>query len=381
MRHLDANLVFSPRHQPNFQQSLVFRLSQCLVVQFRPLSLGTPITRSTDHVDTMGAIVFQQPIGQVSVSLRRPTFDDRPIRLANRATSELFVQSAGRLGGLRQNDDARDLGVQATDNTQIHVTRFLVFVFQIMSRKLAQADLMRERSLAHDTSRFVNDQQVVILVNNVQRFFHGNAVRFRPSRTMPRSLILASQSPRRKQLLRDAGYEVSVCPPDDSVEASLAPTGSPEEDVLQAARAKARAIAPKFESGIVLAADTIAVCDGRRLGKPRDRHHAEEILRWLSGREHDVITGVVMIRRPDDMTIEHLERTRLRMDALSEQQLQEYLDSGLWEGKAGAFGYQDRIGWLRVIDGSESNVVGLPMETIARMLEQLDDDVARESTN
>ncbi len=188
---------------------------------------------------------------------------------------------------------------------------------------------------------------------------------------MTELLILASQSPRRKKLLRDAGYDVSVCPPDESVEASLPPAGTPDEAVLQAARAKALAVAPRFDSGIVLAADTIAVCDGRRLGKPRDRDHAEDILRWLSGREHDVITGVVMIRQPDGATIERLERTRLRMDSLTDQQIGEYLDSGLWQGKAGAFGYQDRIGWLHVIEGSESNVVGLPLEAVAEMIAEL----------
>jgi septum formation protein len=132
---------------------------------------------------------------------------------------------------------------------------------------------------------------------------------------------------------------------------------------------------------LVLAADTVAECDGLILGKPRDEADARTMLRQLSGREHRVLTGVCLW--PLDLPFRLVKGwsegpplvrvavTRLRMDRLSDQQLDEYLSSGQWESKAGAFGYQDRLGWVHVAEGSESNVVGLPMELLAEMLESL----------
>jgi septum formation protein len=92
------------------------------------------------------------------------------------------------------------------------------------------------------------------------------------------------------------------------------------------------------------------------------------MLTLLSGREHHVYSGLCLWVFPAGETHVRIDRTTLQMDALSDQQLDEYLASGLWEGKAGAFGYQDRVGWLRVIEGSESNVVGLPLELLRAML-------------
>jgi septum formation protein len=122
---------------------------------------------------------------------------------------------------------------------------------------------------------------------------------------------------------------------------------------------------------MVLAADTVAECDGFVLGKPQDEEHARAMLRQLSGREHRVLTGVCLWRLGDSQPLVRVAATTLRMDPLSDAQLDEYLASGQWEGKAGAFGYQDRLGWVHIVEGSESNVVGLPMETLAEMLDQL----------
>jgi septum formation protein len=132
---------------------------------------------------------------------------------------------------------------------------------------------------------------------------------------------------------------------------------------------------------VVIGADTVAECDGLILGKPSDEVHAREMLLQLSGREHRVLTGVCLwpldLRlgsqegRQADLPLVRVAVTRLRMDSLTESQLDEYLSSGQWEGKAGAFGYQDRLGWVHVIEGSESNVVGLPMELLAQMLAAL----------
>jgi septum formation protein len=127
-------------------------------------------------------------------------------------------------------------------------------------------------------------------------------------------------------------------------------------------------------AAIVLAADTVAECDGFVLGKPHDEHHAREMLEQLSGREHRVLTGLCLWRLGDQEPLVGVEATTLRMDRLSNVQLDEYLASGQWEGKAGAFGFQDRLGWVHIVEGSESNVVGLPMELLAKMLAALHPD-------
>lgn len=184
---------------------------------------------------------------------------------------------------------------------------------------------------------------------------------------MPSRLILASQSPRRRELLRRAGYCFDVIPPVD-VDESARPGESPEELVARLARRKAADVARRVDRGVVLGCDTVVECEGRMLGKPRDREHARDILLALSGREHCVLSGVCLWPVPGDHPDVRVARTLLRMDRLTPEQLAEYLAGGQWAGKAGAFGYQDRLGWVHVVEGSPSNVVGLPMELLAEML-------------
>ena len=90
----------------------------------------------------------------------------------------------------------------------------------------------------------------------------------------------------------------------------------------------------------------------------------------IRGREHRVYSGIYLWRRPGDETSVRVAVTRLVMEPISDEQLEEHLDSGQWEGKAGAFGLQDRLGWVRIVQGSESNVVGLPLELLAEMLDE-----------
>jgi septum formation protein len=187
----------------------------------------------------------------------------------------------------------------------------------------------------------------------------------------PPKLILASRSPRRCELLAQAGYDFDVLPPGNSAECGICSQETPPEYVARLAHQKAAAVAPRVEHGVVLGCDTVAECCGQVLGKPQDRRHAQEMLRLLSGREHRVYSGLCLWRRPNDSVRVAVDVTTLRMSPLSPSQLAEYLESGLWEGKAGAFGYQDRLGWLTIVAGSESNVVGLPMELLKRMLDEM----------
>lgn len=185
-------------------------------------------------------------------------------------------------------------------------------------------------------------------------------------------LILASQSPRRRQLLEAAGYEFRVVQPHESAECGVCSRETPPELVARLAWQKAADVARRASPpAVVLACDTVAECQGVVLGKPANRRHAEEMLRLLRGREHRVYSGVCLWRLPDDRTLVRVAVTRLVMDALNDRQLDEYLDTLAWEGKAGAFGYQDGLDWVHVVEGSESNVVGLPMELLQEMLDWL----------
>jgi len=195
----------------------------------------------------------------------------------------------------------------------------------------------------------------------------------RPQSPVPQ-LILASQSPRRRQLLREAGYLFEAIAPADDVECGVCSENGPAGLVAELAVRKAAAIMARVASdsqrrgAIILAADTVAECDGFILGKPRDEDDARAMLRRLSGREHRVYSGVCVWKVGAAAPATRAAVTRLRMDPLSEGELEAYIESGQWEGKAGAFGYQDRLGWVHIIEGSESNVVGLPMELLGEML-------------
>lgn len=182
-------------------------------------------------------------------------------------------------------------------------------------------------------------------------------------------LILASGSPRRKELLQQAGYQFTIDVPDDSAESIQHIELSPVELVAALAFQKASNVAGRTDDGLVLAADTVAECNGVVLGKPTGRQHARDMLRQMRGTVHYVHTGVCLWKRPNNRKSVKTDSTTLEMADLTDQQIEDYLDSGLWQGKAGAFGYQDDIDWVSIRDGNASNVVGLPMDLLAQMLE------------
>jgi len=184
-------------------------------------------------------------------------------------------------------------------------------------------------------------------------------------------LILASQSPRRRQLLSEAGFSFEVIAPDDSVEKGICSNCGPEQLVIDAAVAKATAIAQEIDHGIILGADTVASCKAEILGKPVDVDHARAMLKLMSGTVHHVLTGVCLWHRPSNKFASYLERTTLEMEKLSEKKIEDYLDTDQWIEKAGAFGYQDGLDFVRIIEGLESTVVGLPVEKIQSWINNL----------
>jgi len=189
------------------------------------------------------------------------------------------------------------------------------------------------------------------------------------------TIILASASPRRRELLAKAGYEFEVRPPAAEAESGLCSEETAAKFVARLAYQKAADVAHRVRDEdhgkLIVAGDTVAQCRGQILGKPSDARQAKEMLSMLSGRLHDVYSGLCLWPLDGRRPSVRVDRTILWMDKLKERELAEYLASGAWQGKAGAFGYQDRLGWVRIEQGSETNVVGLPMELFADMLAEL----------
>ena len=183
-----------------------------------------------------------------------------------------------------------------------------------------------------------------------------------------RELILASSSPRRRELLERFGYRFRVLEPDSHAECGICSRETPPEVVARLAYQKAANVIDKIDSGLVLACDTVAECVAIILGKPEDREHARQMLTRLRGRSHSVYSGVCLWDKVSAHRLVRVDVSHLWMEPISDQQLDAYLDSEQWVGKAGAFGFQDGPNWIRLDRGSASNVVGLPMELLGEML-------------
>ena len=180
-------------------------------------------------------------------------------------------------------------------------------------------------------------------------------------------IILASGSPRRVELLARITPDFLVVQSAIEEKAS----GSPEEQVIHLARAKARDVARKHK-GIVIGADTVVALDGEVLGKPRSRDEARSMLGRLSGREHVVLTGLCVLSTGERKEAEACERTAVRFRALDDGEIEAYLDSGEYADKAGAYAIQGR-GALLVegITGDFWNVMGLPLTRLYLLLRGL----------
>jgi septum formation protein len=185
---------------------------------------------------------------------------------------------------------------------------------------------------------------------------------------VPFRLVLASGSLGRRELLKFHGYAFDILPAniDEPTEARL---GDVRHYVGELAWLKAAAVAPRVEDRVVVAADTVGWLDGKVVGKPEDEADARRILNWLSGRVHELWTGVCLWLRPGDFQITWQERSLVEMKPLSADEIDGYLKTRKWEGCSGAYAIQMPADpYLKVIDGSVSNVIGLPMESLAKAL-------------
>ena len=184
------------------------------------------------------------------------------------------------------------------------------------------------------------------------------------------TIILASSSPRRAQLLETIGVEFEIAP--GQVQERPHAGEAPPDYITRLARAKVIAVARKRDSGLVIGADTIVVLDGHVLGKPEDEEDAERMLRQLSGRWHAVMTGVALYDVATRREVADYDKTLVRFAQLTDREIEWYVKSGEPSDKAGAYGIQG-LGSLFVeeIAGNYFNVVGLPLPLVYRLARRL----------
>ena len=182
--------------------------------------------------------------------------------------------------------------------------------------------------------------------------------------------ILASASPRRRDLLRKAGYCFEVVPSDVD-ESQFHEDGVGSETLATVlALAKAREVAGRFPNALVIGADTVVDLDGEVIGKPADAAHAEALTRRLFSKPHRVITGLALVCVEKGVELVEADTTVVYPRKLSEEQIAWHIDSGNWAGKAGAYGIQETgDAFVEQIEGSLTNVMGLPMERVGQLLE------------
>ncbi|HEY7090536.1 MAG TPA: Maf family protein [Tepidisphaeraceae bacterium] len=183
----------------------------------------------------------------------------------------------------------------------------------------------------------------------------------------PPQLVLASRSPRRQELLREAGYDF-VIDPADVDEDDYPPEVMPADLALRLARMKSHAVAPRRPEDLILGADTVVAFGDKILGKPEDAAHAREMLRLLSGTTHIVITGVSVVRVETNFSQEKRVMSAVQMRPLTMREIDDYVASGLWQGKAGGYGIQDKDPFVKRLSGCYTNIVGLPMTTTKALL-------------
>ena len=182
---------------------------------------------------------------------------------------------------------------------------------------------------------------------------------------VPYPIVLASGSPRRRELLTRMGIRFDICTPD--VDEHVA--GQARDIVATLAERKARAAAALRPEALILASDTLVSLDGVPLGKPEDEADARRMLKALSGREHEVFSGVCLLEAPTGRMEVQVVRTGVHFRPLSEEEIDAYIATGEPMDKAGAYGIQGGAGaFVTHLDGSFENVMGFPVDEVGAML-------------
>lgn len=179
--------------------------------------------------------------------------------------------------------------------------------------------------------------------------------------------VLASSSPRRRELLHDAGFDFDV-DPSNVDEEEYSPEVLPSDLALKLARIKSHAVSARRPDEVILAADTVVALGDRSLGKPKDAIHAKYMLKLLSGTTQIVITGVSITCRRTGYLDEKRVMSAVMMKRMSSAEIDAYVESNAWQGKAGGYGIQDNDPFVTRTSGCYTNIVGLPMKTAKLML-------------
>jgi len=186
-----------------------------------------------------------------------------------------------------------------------------------------------------------------------------------------KKIALASTSPRRRQLLAEAGIDFTVAAPRVDESAFAASGISARAYAEQLALAKARSVAPAYPDRLVVGADTVVDAGGEIIGKPADEKDAERIIRRLFSAPHKVITAVAIVRPATGTEMVESDTTVVYPRKLTDQQLRWHIRGGSWKDKAGAYAIQEKGDrFIERIEGSMTNVMGLPMELLIRLLGQ-----------
>lgn len=181
-------------------------------------------------------------------------------------------------------------------------------------------------------------------------------------------LVLASLSPRRADLLRAAGFNFEIFPV--NLDEQFHAEETPHDYVVRLAEAKARAAALAVPDAVILGADTTVVCRGQVLGKPADQPDAARMMRLLSAHTHEVLTGICLLTA--ERSLVHAETSRVRMAPITEDEITWYIRTGEAMDKAGGYAIQGLASrFIEGIDGSYSNVVGLPVASVYNLLKAL----------
>ncbi|MBO8168772.1 MAG: septum formation inhibitor Maf [Thermoanaerobacteraceae bacterium] len=188
------------------------------------------------------------------------------------------------------------------------------------------------------------------------------------------NIILASQSPRRRQLLKQLGLEFAVAV--SSIEETIKDGENIEEQVKRLALSKVEDVSKRFTHGVIIGADTLVVLHGKPLGKPRTVEEARNMLQMLNGSRHQVLTGVVVKELPSGRTLVDCVTTNVTFRHLTDEEIEGYLSSGEYSDKAGAYAIQGLgAAMVKEIEGCYFNVVGLPLARLTEMLKEVDVDV------
>jgi len=182
-----------------------------------------------------------------------------------------------------------------------------------------------------------------------------------------KKLVLASGSPRRREILKEAGLEFTVAR--SGYEEDLSLQMSPHDLAMHLSAGKARDVAARHMDALVIAADTFIVLEGRILGKPGTADEAEQMLRAMSGKEHSVITGFTVLDSESKREVSRWVETRVRFREISDDEITSYVETGEPLDKAGAYGIQQRgAALVERVEGDYLNVVGLPLEELKKVL-------------